>query len=153
MLAALDLLGEAIRRRVGPAAVLPLGTREMREVLEAAGHTVVGFDDWRRAGVGGGSHVARAGSSFDTVTKRIHPMTQTNHASRGALLACATSLAVLLCTDADAKDSGMGASMIRVLACDGVDAKMEVYLPESLVIKGYQAVRKMKPTIGWYTLT
>ena len=51
MLAALDLLGEAIRRRVGPAAVLPLGTREMREVLEAAGHTVVGFDDWRRAGV------------------------------------------------------------------------------------------------------
>ena len=51
VLAALDLLGEAIRRRVGPAAVLPLGTREMREVLEAAGHTVVGFDDWRRAGV------------------------------------------------------------------------------------------------------
>jgi HAD superfamily hydrolase (TIGR01450 family) len=51
VLAALDLLGEAIRRRVGLAAVLPLGTREMREVLEAAGHTVVGFDDWRRAGV------------------------------------------------------------------------------------------------------
>ena len=51
VLAALDLLGEAIRRRVGPAAVLPLGTREMGEVLEAAGHTVVGFEDWRRAGV------------------------------------------------------------------------------------------------------
>jgi glycerol-1-phosphatase len=51
VLAALDLLGEAIRRRVGPAAVLPLGTQEMREVLEAAGHTVVDFDDWRRAEV------------------------------------------------------------------------------------------------------
>jgi glycerol-1-phosphatase len=51
VLAALDLLGEAIRRRVGPAAVLPLGTREMRDVLEAAGHTVVDFDDWRRAEV------------------------------------------------------------------------------------------------------
>lgn len=51
VLAALDLLGEAIRRRRGPQAVLPLGTREMGEVLEAAGHTVVGFDDWRRAGV------------------------------------------------------------------------------------------------------
>jgi HAD superfamily hydrolase (TIGR01450 family) len=51
VLAALDLLGEAIRRRVGPAAVLPLGTQEMHEVLEAAGHTVVGFDDWRRAQV------------------------------------------------------------------------------------------------------
>ena len=42
--------------------------------------------------------------------------------------------------------------MTRVLACDGVDAKMEVYLPQSLVIKGDQAVRKMRPTIGWYTL-
>jgi HAD superfamily hydrolase (TIGR01450 family) len=51
VLAALDLLGEAIRRRVGPAAVLPLGTREMREVLEAAGHTVVDLDEWPRAQV------------------------------------------------------------------------------------------------------
>jgi HAD superfamily hydrolase (TIGR01450 family) len=51
VLAALDLLGEAIRRRQGPQAVLPLGTREMGEVLEAAGHSVVAFDDWRRAGV------------------------------------------------------------------------------------------------------
>jgi glycerol-1-phosphatase len=51
VLAALDLLGEAIHRRNGPSAVLPLGTREMQDVLEAAGHTVVGFDDWRRAGV------------------------------------------------------------------------------------------------------
>lgn len=51
VLAALDLLGEAIRRRMGPATVLPLGTAEMREVLEAAGHAVVGFDDWRRATV------------------------------------------------------------------------------------------------------
>ena len=79
-------------------------------------------------------------------------MTRLYLASRGALLTCATSLAVLLGTDADAKDPGMGAYMIRVLACDGVDAKMEVYLPRSLVNKGDQAVRKMKPTIGWYTL-
>jgi HAD superfamily hydrolase (TIGR01450 family) len=51
VLAALDLLGEAIRRRVGPVAVLPLGTREMQDALEAAGHTVVDVDDWRRARV------------------------------------------------------------------------------------------------------
>jgi glycerol-1-phosphatase len=51
VLAALDLLGETIRRRVGPQNVLPLGTLEMHEVLEAAGHTVVSFEDWRRAGV------------------------------------------------------------------------------------------------------
>jgi len=49
VLAALDLLGETIRRHAGPATVLPLGTAEMREVLEAAGHAVVDFDDWRRA--------------------------------------------------------------------------------------------------------
>jgi HAD superfamily hydrolase (TIGR01450 family) len=49
VLAALDLLGETIRRRLGPATVLPLGTREMREVLEAAGHRVVGLNDWREA--------------------------------------------------------------------------------------------------------
>jgi hypothetical protein len=79
-------------------------------------------------------------------------VTRTRLAARSALLTCATSLAVFLCTDANAKDPGMGASMIRVLACDGVDAKMEVYLPQSLVDKGYQAVRKMRPTIGWYTL-
>ena len=51
VLAALDLLGEAIRRQMGSAAVLPLGTAEMCEVLEAAGHTIVDFDDWRRATV------------------------------------------------------------------------------------------------------
>jgi HAD superfamily hydrolase (TIGR01450 family) len=51
VLAALDLLGETIRRQVGPATVLPLGTAEMDEVLAAAGHTVVGIDDWRRARV------------------------------------------------------------------------------------------------------
>jgi hypothetical protein len=79
-------------------------------------------------------------------------MTHTQLACRGALLTGAMSLAVLLCTDANARDPGMSAYMIRVLACDGVDAKMEVYLPQSLVNKGYQAVRKMKPTIGWYTL-
>lgn len=50
VLAALDLLGETIRRRIGPASVLPLGTREMRDVLEAAGHRVVGFEEWRHAG-------------------------------------------------------------------------------------------------------
>lgn len=49
VLAALDLLGETIRRRVGPTVVLPLGTREMRDVLEAAGHRVIGLDDWREA--------------------------------------------------------------------------------------------------------
>jgi HAD superfamily hydrolase (TIGR01450 family) len=49
VLSALDLLGVAIRRRIGPAPVLALGTREMAEVLEAAGHTVLPLDGWARA--------------------------------------------------------------------------------------------------------
>jgi HAD superfamily hydrolase (TIGR01450 family) len=51
VLAALDLLGEAIRRRVGSVTVLPLGTREMQDVLEDAGHRVVDADGWRHAQV------------------------------------------------------------------------------------------------------
>jgi HAD superfamily hydrolase (TIGR01450 family) len=49
VLAALDLLGEAIRRQVGPARVLALGTDQMRQVLERAGHTVVPLEGWPRA--------------------------------------------------------------------------------------------------------
>ena len=41
VVAALDLLGETIRRRLGLVRVLPLGTPEMAQVLEMAGHTVV----------------------------------------------------------------------------------------------------------------
>ncbi len=44
VLAALGLLGEAIHRRIGAARVLAIGTEQMREVLEWAGHTVVAMD-------------------------------------------------------------------------------------------------------------
>jgi HAD superfamily hydrolase (TIGR01450 family) len=49
VLAALELLGEAIRRRLGPVRVLALGTAEMDRVLRGAGHEVVPFGDWERA--------------------------------------------------------------------------------------------------------
>jgi HAD superfamily hydrolase (TIGR01450 family) len=49
VLAALELTGEAIRRRLGPVRVLALGTDELRQVLERAGHAVVGVGDWPRA--------------------------------------------------------------------------------------------------------
>ena len=49
VLPALDLLGETIRRRLGPARVLALGTDQMHRVLEASGHAVVPIDDWRTA--------------------------------------------------------------------------------------------------------
>ena len=49
VVAAIELLGETIRRRLGPARVLPLGPPEMVQVLEKAGHTAVAFDDWSQA--------------------------------------------------------------------------------------------------------
>jgi HAD superfamily hydrolase (TIGR01450 family) len=49
VLAALELLGETIRRRIGPAHVLPLGNEQMRQVLERAGHTVAPMEDWAKA--------------------------------------------------------------------------------------------------------
>ncbi len=49
VLAALDLLGETMRRRIGPARVLALGTDQMHQVLEAAGHSVVPIEDWPKA--------------------------------------------------------------------------------------------------------
>ena len=49
VVAAIELLGETIRRRLGPARVLPLGRPEMVQVLEQAGHTTVAFDEWPQA--------------------------------------------------------------------------------------------------------
>jgi 4-nitrophenyl phosphatase len=41
MLAALDLAGEEVRRRLGPVRVLSIGTDELDEVLTACGHVLV----------------------------------------------------------------------------------------------------------------
>ncbi len=49
VVAAIELLGETIRRRQGPARVLSLGPPEMVQVLEKAGHTAVALDDWSQA--------------------------------------------------------------------------------------------------------
>src|SRR6185312_10427484 len=49
MLAALDLAGEAVRRRLGPVRVLPIGTDELDDILRTCGHTVVLDKDWESA--------------------------------------------------------------------------------------------------------
>ncbi len=64
----------------------------------------------------------------------------------------AASLAILPCTVADANDPGQEAYMVRVLSCAGPDARMEVYLPQSIALKGDSTLRAMPPTIGYYTL-
>ena len=45
MLAALDLAGEEVRRRLGPVRVLAIGTDELDEVLRVCGHTIVADED------------------------------------------------------------------------------------------------------------
>jgi len=49
VLAAIELLGEAIRRRHGAVGVLALGSEEMGEVLEGAGHRIVSIERWADA--------------------------------------------------------------------------------------------------------
>src|SRR5262249_45158360 len=49
MLAALDLAGEEVHRRMGSVRVLPIGTEELTDVLLASGHAIVADEDWRSA--------------------------------------------------------------------------------------------------------
>ncbi len=49
MLAALDLAGEEVRRRLGSVPVLSIGTDELDEILASCGHTVIPDEDWKSA--------------------------------------------------------------------------------------------------------
>jgi hypothetical protein len=71
---------------------------------------------------------------------------------RHGMLFTATILA-LLAGPASAKDPGEDAAMIRMLACEGPDAKMEVYLPLSAV-RGRDGTPRLpaRPVIGYYAL-
>jgi len=52
-----------------------------------------------------------------------------------------------------AKDPGREAYMIRVLACEGSDARMEVYIPQSIVFGSVALTRALaQPVIGYYAL-
>jgi hypothetical protein len=63
------------------------------------------------------------------------------------------ALVCALAAPAFAKDPGAEAYMVRVLACQGPDAKMEIYLPQSIVSgAGAKGSGLTRPTIGYYTL-
>ena len=55
---------------------------------------------------------------------------------------------------AAAKDPGTETYMIRMLACKGADANMEVYLSQSIALSGGPALARAlaQPVIGYYTL-
>ena len=49
VVAAFDLVGDEILRRLGPQRVLPLGTSDLAELLESAGHKALLIDEWADA--------------------------------------------------------------------------------------------------------
>jgi hypothetical protein len=70
---------------------------------------------------------------------------------RTAMLAL--MLVAALSLPAIAKDPGQEAYMIRMLACEGPDAKMEVYIPQSISFgTAPLASALVRPVIGYYSL-
>ncbi|HEY6256399.1 MAG TPA: hypothetical protein VIY51_11475 [Xanthobacteraceae bacterium] len=61
------------------------------------------------------------------------------------------ALACALASPASAKEPGQEAYMIRMLACEGPDARMEVYLPQSVVF-GSGLKAGANAVIGSYAL-
>ena len=65
----------------------------------------------------------------------------------------ALTLVAAFSAPAIAKDPGREAYMIRVLACEGPDAKMEVYISQSIVFGSVALTRALaQPVIGYYAL-
>jgi hypothetical protein len=63
------------------------------------------------------------------------------------------TLIIFAALPAAAKDPGKEAYMIRMLACEGPDAKMEIYLPQSAVFDRVGRTRTINnPVIGYYAL-
>jgi hypothetical protein len=80
--------------------------------------------------------------------------TSLHHTNLGAIRALpALALMAVLSTPAVAKDPGQEAYMIRMLACEGPDAKMEVYIPQSIVFGSVPLAQALaRPVIGYYAL-
>ncbi|MGZ3414544.1 MAG: HAD-IIA family hydrolase [Isosphaeraceae bacterium] len=49
VVAAFDLVGDEILRRLGPLRVMPLGTSDLADLLKSAGHKVLPIDEWADA--------------------------------------------------------------------------------------------------------
>jgi hypothetical protein len=65
------------------------------------------------------------------------------------------ALIIIFCAligPAAADDPNRDSYMIRVMKCVGSSASMELYLPQSLVLKGDAAILSMPSTIGWFAL-
>jgi hypothetical protein len=71
----------------------------------------------------------------------------------GLLAGLAPMFLGTLLAPAAAKDPGQQDYMIRMLVCEGPDAKMEVYIPQSIALRAIPLARALaRPVIGYYTL-
>jgi hypothetical protein len=57
-----------------------------------------------------------------------------------------------LTAPAIARDLNRIEYLTRVMKCAGVDATMEIYLPQSIVTGGSTSLLSLRPTIGWFAL-
>lgn len=65
VLTPLEILGQVIHERWGPARVLVIGAREMADAVAGAGHTLVPVEGWRAA------TVVAVGNDFDLTYERL----------------------------------------------------------------------------------
>lgn len=57
-----------------------------------------------------------------------------------------------LTAPAIARDLNRNEYLTRVMKCAGVDASMEIYLPQSILTGGSASLLSLRPTIGWFSL-
>jgi hypothetical protein len=87
----------------------------------------------------------------DALIRRLGSYAHANIWTRRICLVALSAAA--LAGPARAQDPGQDAYMIRMLSCEGPDAKMEVYVPQSIALDVPGMVRNLqKPVIGYYTL-
>jgi len=111
VITALDLLGEAIKERLGPACVLPIGAEGLRAALEAAGHTTVRPERWGEA---------RAVALGNDPTFDYAKLRAAARAVRGGALFFTSNLDARLPLGPDEFDPGCGALAEAVAVASGV---------------------------------
>ncbi len=97
-----------------------------------------------------GSSSSRIDNSTNT-ENNLNVRLSRKHAARLRLIGA--TIVIFAALPAAAKDPGKEAYMIRMLACEGSDAKMEIYLPRSAVFDRDGGTRTINNSIiGYYAL-
>jgi hypothetical protein len=105
--------------------------------------------------------IRRAGADEEITNRDRRETTKKHHRRfgkealmiRAARLVLVSALMCALPHPAAARDPGRESYMIRVIACEGPDAKMEVYVPQSVATGDAALTRALaRPVIGFYTL-